>query len=330
MDPQTENQTISPFESNTTLYSLSPDSFYQMPPLLKFWLFLIFDMFAVPCTVFVLYHLLMKRSSRQALHNHALILILLLDLVCEVIDIPLHLQFSFTGVVRPATPALCLIWWFIDWGFYYVIVVLLLFTSIERHILIFHSQMVATKRKRLLFHYLPLFLTVLFMITFYGVAIFAPICENTFDYTSDLCGGMACYESIRFLTMFEQIVFSTMGCCLIAIVNLLLLVRVIWQKYRIHRNNEWRKQRKLAIQVISISTLFLVFSLPDTIIYFVRLFGRPDWGMEVYSVFFYLTYFTGFCVPLVCLATLPQFWDTLANICSPRRRRGQIAPVVAQ
>jgi len=254
---------------------------------------------------------------------------MLLDLVYESVDIPLHLQVLFTGVVRPATPALCLIWWFIGFCFYYFIVVLLLFTSIERHILIFHSQMVATKRKRLLFHYLPLFSIVLFMITFYAIAIFAPICENTFYYTYDECGELPCYESIPFFTMFEQIVFSTISTCLIAIFNLLLLVRVIWQKYRIHRINEWRKQRKLAIQVISMSTIYLGFSLPATIIYIVRLFGQPDWGMEVYPALCYLTYCTIFFLPFVCLATLPQFWDTVEKLGSRGRRR-QIAPVVAQ
>jgi hypothetical protein len=254
---------------------------------------------------------------------------LLLDLVYEVIDIPLHLQFSCIGVVRPATPTLCLIWWFIDWGFYYVIVVLLLFTSIERHILIFHSQMVATKRKRLLFHYLPLFLTVLFMMTFYVTAIFGPICEDTFDYTSDLCGTKACYESIPFLAMFEQIVFSTIGSCLIAIVNISLLVRVIWQKHRVHQVIEWRKQRKLAIQVILMSTLYLVFSLPLTIVYIVRLLGPPDWAMEVVPIFFLLSYFTIFFLPFVCLASLPQFWSTVENLCSRRRRR-RIAPILTQ
>jgi hypothetical protein len=285
-------------------------------------------MFAVPCTVFVLYHLLIKRSSRQALHNHTLILILLLELVCELVDIPLHLQVLFTGVVRPATPTLCLIWWFIGFCFYYFIVVLLLFTSIERHILIFHSQMVATKRKRLFFHYLPLFAIVLFMITFYGVAIFAPICENTFYYTSDLCGGFPCYESIPFFAMFEQIVLSTISTCLIAIFNLLLLVRVIWQKYRIHRINDWRKQRKLAIQVISMSTIYLVFSLPGTILYFGSLLGQPDWPMELGSVFYFLGDFIFFLIPFVCLTTLPEFWNIVKKL-STRWRRRRIVPAIA-
>jgi hypothetical protein len=252
---------------------------------------------------------------------------MLVDLVYELVDIPLHIQFSFTGVVRPTTPTFCLVWWFIDWGFYFLLIALLLFTSIERHILIFHSQMVATKRKRLLFHYLPLFFIVLFMITFYVVAIFAPICENTFDYTSDLCGGIACYGSIPFLVMFEQIVFSVIGSCLIAIFNLLLLVRVIWQKHRIHQVIEWKKQRKLATQVISMSMLYLLFSLPVTIIYIIRLFGQPDWAMEVVSIFFFLSYFTIIFLPIVCLATLPQFWDTVETLWSRGRRRGIVATV---
>jgi hypothetical protein len=165
------------------------------------------------------------------------------------------------------------------------------------------------------------------MITFYVVAIFAPICENTFDYTSDLCGGIACYGSIPFLVMFEQIGFSVIGSCLIAIFNLLLLVRVIWQKHRIHQVIEWKKQRKLATQVISMSMLYLLFSLPVTIIYIIRLFGQPDWAMEVVSIFFFLSYFTIIFLPIVCLATLPQFWDTVETLWSRGRRRGIVATV---
>ncbi len=328
MDQQTENQTMSPFESNTTSYSNSVTSSVEIGPRLRFWLYLIFDIFAVPCTVFVLYHLLMIRSSRQALHNHTIILIMLLDLVYELVDIPLHLQVLFTGVVRPATPTLCLVWWFIGFCFYYLIVALLLFTSIERHILIFHSQTVATKKKRLLFHYLPLLSIVLFMITFYAIAIFAPICENTFYYTYDECGELPCYESITFFTMFEQIVFSTISTFLIAIFNVLLLVRVIWQKYRIHRINDWKKQRKLAFQVISMSTIYLVLSLPATIIYIVQLSGAPEWGMKLIPVFYFLGDFVVFVMPFVCLTTLPQFWSIVEKI-STRGRPRRIAPTIA-
>jgi hypothetical protein len=217
MDEQNGDQTIPTSENNNTFFLNS--SVYDFSQPVCFWLFFIFDLFAVLCSVFKLYHLLTKRNLWHALRNHPLILMLLFCLVYELIDIPLHLQFLITRIVRPTTPQLCLSWWFIDWGFYYTVEILLLFTSIEWHILVFHSQMLATQRKRFLLHYLPMLLIVLFIMTFYSIIIFASICANSFDYTYDLCGIYACYETIRLFNMFEHIGFSTTFSYLIAVFN---------------------------------------------------------------------------------------------------------------
>lgn len=299
-------------------YSIDPS--YRIEQTLHFWLFLISDVFAFICTVFVFYHLVTDRQLRNALHNHVLIIILLLVFTFELIDIPLHLQFLSTGIVRPTEPIICLVWWFIDWGSYYTIAVLLVFASIERHIIIFHSQLVATKRKRLIFHYFPLVMIMLIMVTFYSLAIFAPVCKNTFDYTVDLCGTHACYGTISFFVAVEQIGFGAISSCLIAIFNMALVVRVVRQKYRIHRSVQWRKQRKLAVQMIALSLLYLIFSLPLTIIYLVRLFGTPDWAGKALPIFFFLSYYAILLLPYVCLGNLPRLWEKLKK-CNPRQRR---------
>jgi hypothetical protein len=315
----------SPGNDSSNWYSYSSD--HQIDSKLHFWMFLIADVFGLICTVFVLYPLVAERQLRKALHNHVLIIILFLVLLYELIDIPLHLQFLSTGIVRPSTPTLCLIWWFIDWGNYYTITVLLVFASIERHILIFHCQMVATKRKRLIFHYGPLFMILLFMVTFYSIAIFAPICDSTFDYTSDLCGTHACYGTIPFLALVEQVGFGTISSCLIAIFSMALLVRVVRQKYRVHRIVQWKRQRKLAVQMIALSLLYLTFSLPITIIYIVRLSGQSDWADNVVSLFFFLSYFAILFLPYVCLGNLPGLWNRLKN-CDPRQRqRVAVVPI---
>lgn len=294
---------------------------YELDRSLRFWLFLVFDVFAIVCTVFVLYHLLTKRELRQALHNHVLIILLVLIFVYQVVDIPLHLQFLSTGSIRPASPALCLIWWFIDWGFYYAITVLLVFASIERHILIFHHRLVATKRKRLLFHYLPLISVILILLIFYTVAIFAPVCENVFDYTADLCGTSACYSSIPFFVMIEQLIFSGLSSLLIAIFSIALLIRVVRQKHRMHQIIQWHKQRKLAIQTISLSLLYLILSFPNTITFLVRLYIQANWADSVLPLFFFLAYFPIMLLPYVCLANLPNFGINEMKIGLRRRHR---------
>jgi len=161
--------------------------------------------------------------------------------------------------------------------------------------------------------------------TFYSIAIFAPICDNTFDYTSDICGIYACYETVPFFATFAQMGFSTVSSCFIAVFNISLLIRVIRQKHRLRRSIQWRKQRKLAIHVILMSLLLLIFSLPLTIIYLVRLFGEPDWAVEALPPLLYFSYFAIFFLPPVCLSSLPKLWDKIKNLDLRRRR---IAPAV--
>ena len=148
------------------------NSQYEIDSTVRFWLFLISDILSFICTIFVLYHLLRDRHLRAALHNHAIIIILFLTLTVQLIDIPVHLQYLNTGNVYPALPSTCLLWWFVDVGIYYTATVLIVFASFERHILIFHAHLVATRRRRWIFHYLPLLVITSFMIIFYIVIIF--------------------------------------------------------------------------------------------------------------------------------------------------------------
>lgn len=66
--------------------------------------------------------------------------------------------------------------------------------------------------------------------------------------------------------MFEQVDFSAVPSLFIIIFSLALLTRVVWQKYHARRSLQWKKQRKLVIQVFLMPFLYFVFSLPLTII----------------------------------------------------------------
>jgi len=281
---------------------------FELSNTLRFQLFLIFDLLALICTIFVLYHLLNRRRSREALQNHATILILILAFFYEIIDIPLQLDFFRTGHVRFVSSTFCLFWLYVDYCFYFLIVVLLVFISFQRHFFIFHHHWFISRRKRWLLHYLPLLSITLFMLVFYGILMLAPICESRFDYNQTVCGMYACYSTIPFFLMFERIAFSTMPCFLIIIFNVILLIRVIRQKYRVHHSPRWRKQRKLAIQVFLMSSLYVIFGFPLTIIYLVRMTLNTSWASDVMSVCFFLTYFVVFLLPCVCLSSLSKFW----------------------
>ncbi|CAF2068057.1 unnamed protein product [Rotaria magnacalcarata] len=161
---------------------------------------------------------------------------------------------------------------------------------------------------------------------FYGVAIFAPPCQNSYDYTSDVCGMAGCYDSIPSFAMIERVGFAIAPTFLIAIANMALLVRVVWQKYRLHRNVEWRKQRKLTIHIVSISFLYLCFDFPLSVIDLVHLFGKPEWGHDILPTLFYYAYSPILLLPIVCIGSLPELRNKVKKL-DPRGRR-QVVPTV--
>ena len=313
------------FFKNNTSYSNPPDTNDRFVQPLNFWVFLILDVPAVMCSIFALYHLLKDRQLRTALHNHVTILILLFNLIYQLVDIPLHLQYFSTGIVRPATPALCLIWLFIDYGFFFTDLVLLMWASFERHILIFHTSMLTTQRRRLFVHYLPIFVIVMFMMLFYGVVIFAPPCQNTFDFTMDTCGTGGCYNSVPFFGMVERIGFAIVPTFLIAIFCMALIIRIIRQKYRIRGIIEWRRQRKLIVQLVSMSSVYLFFDMPLSIVDLVHLSGQPDWGHDALPAIFYLSYFPILLLPIVCLGSIPELWNKVKKYKLRRPQRVAMA-----
>ena len=94
--------------SNDTDLSSSDDD--SIPNNIRFWILLFLDIPAVSCTIFLLYHLLLKRQLRQALHNHIMILVLINILMCQLFDMPFYIVFYHLGYVWWQAPAFCLFW----------------------------------------------------------------------------------------------------------------------------------------------------------------------------------------------------------------------------
>jgi hypothetical protein len=153
-------------EVNITNISFSSDQF-SLPRSVEFSLIFIVNIPSTLCSFLLLYHLFTKRSLRTALHNHMIIVLLLAILIVQLIDMPLYLKYLYLGFVSPQTTAMCIIWWYIDIGFYDTIVILLAWASFERHILIFHYKLISTRKKLWLFHYFPMIFFLVYPLSFY-------------------------------------------------------------------------------------------------------------------------------------------------------------------
>ncbi|UJR20151.1 hypothetical protein I4U23_023283 [Adineta vaga] len=114
----------------------------------------------------------------------------------------------------------------------------------------------------------------------------------------------------------DWILSSFIPVVLTVIFNVLLILRVIYQKYRMRRGRTWRTTRKLALQLFSISFLFLSIYLPYVLIALIRLWFDPSFLMffgVLYLV--YIAYLVPLLMPFICLVSLPEIVLRMKKLC---------------
>ncbi|CAF1129605.1 unnamed protein product [Rotaria sp. Silwood1] len=145
--------------------------------------------------------------------------------------------------------------------------------------------------------------------------ILFPSCSNSFDYTLPVCGAMPCYLLDPVIGMWDMMVHGCLSSLIIAIFSIGLLIRIIVRRWQFHRSIHWRKHRKMAIQMLSITVLYLVFNIPMLVITIARLCGLPDSVSAVpQQIALFLTYFVPLLLPFVCFSTLPELRREMKTI----------------
>jgi hypothetical protein len=211
-------------------------------------------------------------------------------------DINFYLVFFHYGSVQPPEPIVCRVWWFVDYGIYVGGTILMAWLAIERHILIFHDRWVSNERGRVLFHYLPLIIIVGYILLFYIIVIFFPICENTYIYTVPICNSSPCYQSYAILNVFELIVNNSIPIILECIVSIGLVIRVQWQKRRLRQSTQWRKQRRMIMQPFLVSSINVSLNLPTSMIDIAQQFGLSSEDGNQAGLYFFFFWLLG-CFP---------------------------------
>ena len=173
--------------------------------LARVWFFLVPLVPSILCSIFVLYHLLVQRALLKAVNNHVVILILSFGLFYEITDFTWHIHFHRTGAALSSTPAFCRVWVFIDCSFNAIITLLVAWGSIERHVLIFHSNWIVTKMQCTLLHYLPLAIISVYPAMFYGAMFFVVPCDVSLDYTPYSCNWYTCLLNYPSVALFDTV-----------------------------------------------------------------------------------------------------------------------------
>jgi hypothetical protein len=127
--------------------------------------------------------------------------------------------------------------------------------------------------------------------------------------------------------MYDYAVEQFLPTFTIVICSVGLFVRVLWQKVRMRRTIHWRKHRKMTIQVLSISFVYLLLLLPYAIVYIVRVCGLSSPLISDFSTCtVFISYFIVLLFPFVCAFSLPELQTKVRNLFHLRQQRNQIIP----
>ncbi|CAF1189743.1 unnamed protein product [Adineta ricciae] len=305
------------------------DDGIAIPYIVRFWMFLISNICSILCAVFVLYHCLGDSTLRHGLHYHISIVMLIICLIYDFTDVPFQMYLFLYRVVWIQTPTFCLTWKILDAALYTSTAKLIGWASVERHILIFHENWIATRRRRFFIHYTPIILIVTYGVVLYSIITPINYCKRPFYYFMAMCGYYSCvYDSATF-TLYEYATGGLLCSVLIGFGGSSLILRVVLQKRRLRRHINWRKHRKMAIQLLSITALFYIFYLPPVLVGTARRVGFSSSAASTYST--YASFFTNYIVflfPFACLNTLPNLRTRVRNMFEYllRRKIGRIIP----
>ncbi|CAF1482739.1 unnamed protein product [Adineta ricciae] len=318
-------------DSNYVNDSSTGETDLVIPRLFRFWIFLFTNSLSLGCTFLHLYHLLGKNILRNTLSNHTIIVILFTSLGTQCIDVPFYMNYTLHGYVSPQTPFVCQLWWFVDVGTFQTTLILITWMSFERHILIFHEQYLRTRKNRWFFHYFPLIFFIIYPLLFYTLALTLVQCEdsNSYDYTQGWCGYSPCYYHVVFLSLWDIFFNGGIFTILAVFSDVVLIIRVIRKKSTLIRQpRQWRKHRKMIIQLLSISILCSIFSMMILIYFLLDTIGYlpSDIDPRILEYILLFDLYSILWMPILMLLTLPKqyWWKQWKNILCHRRQQRQV------
>ncbi|CAF1178115.1 unnamed protein product [Adineta ricciae] len=266
--------------------------------------------------------MLFDRTLRQALHNHVIIVLLFICFLADCTLYPWMLYFYQNRDRWDRSMIFCTIWGFLDWGLYVLHTMLFAWATVERHILIFHDRWISTRKSRLILHYFPLLFFPFYLFLFYFCVYFFPPCENYSDPSSPVCMWPCLYDSYA-LSMYDYVMEQILPTFTIVFCSISLLVRVLWQRVRMRQTIHWKKHRKMAIQVLSISCVYLLLLLPYAIIYILRYCVGLSYPLliEFSTSTVFTSYFIILLFPFVSVISLPELQTRMRNLLHLRPAR---------
>jgi hypothetical protein len=319
--------------SNDTDYDTDTDSVSaSVPSQVFFYIFVLLDIPSVLCSLLLFYYFIRIPELRNQLQSNQIIIYLLLgSCLVTAVDIPLILPYlqNHYYIESMKYPYLfCVFWSIYDYAMYSLNLWLMALASLERYLLIFFKQLVTKNRKRRFFlYYLPVIVIVLFIVFWYLYLItFYPCPQTQFDLTQIIC-GTPCYiiEGSVTIRNTDWILAALLPVFLTILFVFILILHVLYQKNKISRRlmqrGTWKRTRKMFLQLLPITFIFLAFNMPLIIVGLLAI-SNPWYDTTPYFYVSPLVYCLSVFMPFAVLSkqtVIRQRFFTLLRLRRPNR-----------
>ena len=305
--------------------------YFSNPALVNTIKVIIFTTLLIPSVVtssMIFIHLFTHRHIIRAHHNHAWFLLLVVNFIRVLTSIPFTIHFYRSGSVMIPSAYYCTWLTFYEFTCCAIILFLVLVASIHRHLFIFSRATPLTSRKRFLIYTVPVIMCVVYPIIFYVITVLLDPCNynnGQWNYRWNLCGALPCFVIFdRFLALFDPLGNNELPIILVMISNMFLVIRVIRQKQQVQARGIVRKNRRMTLLMIAISSIHIILWSPFLFILVVQIFGSPDFAVGIQqNVFGDFIYLDSLLIPYAYFALLPGIeknpWAMIL-----RRRQRQI------
>ncbi|UJR12000.1 hypothetical protein I4U23_016178 [Adineta vaga] len=262
---------------------------------------------SIACYFFIFYHIFVTPSIRRTPSNHVFIIMLIVCFLQAILSTSMHLDQFRRGFYWPPSLTYCLLLFMIDYIVYLNGALLMVWASLERLFFIFNANIFNTLRRRIIGHYLPIVFCTVYPLVYYTYFLLFYPCESYYDMSTLDCVAACFLWTNSFMALYELLVNGFAPVCFVPIFSILLLIRVLIKKQQMGRQVTWRKNRKMTIQLLGISTSFLLLNIE----YFVLAIGQmvydTNFGTE------YMPWFWGVnvctlqsIIPFLCLNIIPD------------------------
>jgi hypothetical protein len=281
----------------------------------RFILMVALEIPAIFVSIILFVYFAFNRPVCSKLKNHGWIILLIVNFFQLTLHLPMPMSYYYLSYIWPATNAYCVWWTYCEYSLNAAGLFLTAWISVERHLLIFHAHRVFQQRwKKWIFHYIPIVFCLIWAPLFYFIIIVInPWCTTVWNFDQILC-GFPCYYGDEVLNQFVFGFAIILPIVTIILANVTLVIRVIYQKMSRQQAHNWRRHRKMVLQLWVVSSFHLGIWLPLVSTLLIERTVQPSFMIDQLETMQFAPYFVPLLLPMICVSTQPEFVSKMKNL----------------